>query len=478
MNRFGIRLKVVLVFTAVTLFGGLLLFVSAGWQLQQATLSFYQRDLQAAALTIANVLVEPMEEQEDEQPTGRSLQVILERNHIESGWMFTVLDQEGRVLASTYEPRYALGEPLPYSTELYVALNGRAAHAVRHNENGEKFAYVAVPVLYENQVVGVVRGAASMAPAYRQARQKWYQLAAVALPILLLTVAVALWFGRTLTRPIRQLHASALRIAEGALDERVTIRSDDEIGQLGEAFNFMTGRINVLLSAQRTFVSNAAHELRAPLMSLKLRCEALRTQPLDDAQKMRYQSELAQEIDRMSELITQLLILARLDEGRHEAGQPPGDLVAFLRDMARTWRIRASAANLRFEDDIPAALPDVPAAASDLQIILENLLGNAVKYTPAGGQVMLRAERDLTALRLIVSDTGEGFAPEEQDKLFQRFSRIVRRREEDIGGTGLGLAIVKAVLERYGGTITATSDGPDQGATFAVSLPLEKRIVG
>jgi signal transduction histidine kinase len=180
----------------------------------------------------------------------------------------------------------------------------------------------------------------------------------------------------------------------------------------------------------------------------------------------------------MSELITQLLILARLDEGQHEAGQAPGDLVAFLRDLARTWRIRASAANLSFEADIPTSLPDVPAAASDLQIILENLLSNAMKYTPAGGQVTLRAERDLTALRLIVSDTGEGFAPEEQDKLFQRFSRIVRSREEDIGGTGLGLAIVKAVLERYGGTITATSDGPNQGASFAVSLPLEKRSAG
>jgi signal transduction histidine kinase len=477
MNKLGIRLKVLLVFTAVTLSGGLLLFVSAGWQLQQATLSFYQRDLQASAMTIANVLVEPMEEQEDEEPSGRSLQAILQRNQTQSGWMFTVLDQGGRVLASTYEPRYALGEPLPYSSELYVALKGQTAHAVRNNENGEKFVYVAVPVLYENQVVGVVRGAASMAPAYRQARQKWVQLAAVALPILLLTVAVALWFGRTLTRPIRQLHTSALRIAEGALDERVSVQSDDEIGQLADAFNYMTGRINVLLSAQRNFVSNAAHELRAPLMSLKLRCEALHNQPLSEAQKARYQAELAQEIEHMSELISQLLILARLDEGRHEAGQPPGDLVAFLRDIARTWRIRANAAHLQLTAEIPAVLPDAPVAAGDLQIILENLLSNAVKYTPAEGRVSLRVERDSAALRLIVSDSGEGFTSEEQTQLFQRFSRIVRRREEDIAGTGLGLAIVKAVLEQYGGTITASSDGPGQGATFAISLPLEKTSV-
>jgi two-component system OmpR family sensor kinase len=474
MNKLGIRVKLLLVFTTVTLFGGLLLFVSAGWQLQQATLAFYQRDLQSAALTMANVLVEPMGEQEDEEPSGRNLQAILERNQTSSGWMFTVLDRQGRVLASTYEPRYALGEPLPYSSELYVALKGQTAHAVRHNENGDKFAYVAVPILYENQVVGVVRGAASMAPAYRQARQKWFQLAAVALPILLLTVAVALWFGRTLTRPIRELHASALRIAEGALDERVSVQSADEIGQLADAFNFMTGRINILLSAQRNFVSNAAHELRAPLMSLKLRCEALYNQPLNETQKARYQSELAQEIDHMSDLIAQLLILARLDEGRHEAGQAPGDTVAFLHDIARTWRIRASAANLQFGAEIPAALPDVLVAAGDLQIILENLLSNAVKYTPAGGRVALRAQRDTGTLRLIVIDSGEGFTPEEQSQLFQRFSRIVRRREEDIAGTGLGLAIVKAVLDRYGGTITASSDGPNQGATFTVTLPLEK----
>jgi signal transduction histidine kinase len=291
-------------------------------------------------------------------------------------------------------------------------------------------------------------------------------------------VAVALWFGRTLTRPIQQLHASALRIAEGALDERVSVKSDDEIGQLADAFNFMTGRINVLLSTQRNFVSNAAHELRAPLMSLKLRCEALGNQPLSEVQRARYQSELAQEIDHMSDLISQLLILARLDEGRHEAGQPPGDVVAFLHDIARTWRIRASAANLQFKAELPAALPDVPIAAGDLQIILENLLSNAVKYTPAGGRVTLRAERDAGTLHLAVIDSGEGFTPEEQGQLFRRFSRIVRRREADIAGTGLGLAIVKAVLDRYGGTITASSDGPNRGATFAVTLPLERASGG
>jgi signal transduction histidine kinase len=473
MSKLGIRAKVLLIFTSVTLLGELLLFLSAGWQIQKATLEFYQRDLQTSASNMANVLAEPMEGDEEERPTGRGLQNLLERNQTESGIMFTVLDGQGRVLASTYTPLYPLAEPLPDAAEVSAALAGHAAREIRRSETGEKLAYVAVPILYEGRVIGVVRVAAPMSTAYRQARHKLYGLAAVALPILLLTIAASLWLGQTLIRPIKRLHASALRIADGALDERVEVKSADEIGQLAKAFNFMAGRVNVLLSAQRTFVSNAAHELRAPLMSLKLRNEALQNQPLSDEQRAVYQAELAKEIDQMSALISQLLILARLDEARHLVDQPPGDLVAFLRDVARTWRIRANAAHLRFESDIPPALPNVPVAASDLQIILENLLGNAVKYTPAGGRVFLQAAHDRQAFRLIVSDTGEGFSPEEHDKLFERFSRLVRVRDEDVSGTGLGLAIVKAVLERYGGTIAARSDGPDRGATFEVTLMIQ-----
>ncbi len=470
MNTLGIRGKVLLVFTSVTLAGGLALLLTAGWQLQNATLEFYQHDIQTAALSLANGMVEPLEESEGGQ--SRILQTLLERNPGHPEMTFTVTDSNRRVLASTEEPRVALGAQLPVTPEIADALNGSLSHTVRTDDSGSKRAYVAVPILYENRVIGLLRASAPMATATHNAREKWYQLIAVALPILLLTVAASLWFGRTLIRPIKQLHTSALHIADGAFEERVTIHSRDEIGQLGDAFNFMAGRISTLMAAQRSFVSNAAHELRAPLMSLKLRSEALQDPTLSADQRAAYLTELTQKINHMSTLITQLLILARLDEGRHQADHPPDDIVAWLHDIARTWRIRVAAAGLRFEAAIPATLPDSAMAASDLQIVLDNLIENAVKYTPPGGRIRLDVSAGDSTLRLRVSDTGEGFDPEARDTLFERFARLSRVREREIPGTGLGLAIVKALLERYGGTVSATSDGPGQGATFEVVFPL------
>ncbi len=473
-NGLGIQAKVVLVFATVTLVGGMALFVTAGWQLQGATLAFYEHDVQTAALSLANGLAEPMGEGDSERANTATLQTILERNRGNSKMTFTILDTSLRVLASTESPLFPLNERLPATPELTAALNGSAAHVIRSSETGEKRTYVAVPILNESRVAGVLRASAPMATAYAQARQKWAELGIVAVPIVLLTVAAGLWLGRALTRPIQQLHLSALRIADGAFDERVTVESRDEIGQLGHTFNFMVERINALLATQRSFVSNAAHELRSPLMSLKLRIEALQDPALGGDQRATYLVDLSKEIDHMSTLIGQLLVLARLDEGRHQTGEPPGDIVAFFQDSARTWRIRAQGVGLSFDADIPAVLPDLPVAASDLQIVLDNLIGNATKYTPSGGNIWLTVRSDdrSRTLRVTVRDNGEGFSAEDQITLFGRFARLSRVRDREIPGTGLGLAIVKAVLGQYGGTITAHSDGPQQGATFEVIFPL------
>ncbi|GEM_PF-414252 len=473
LGRLGLQGKILLVFTSVTFVGGLALFLMAGWQLQNATLQFRQHDVQTVALNMANGLSELLEEANDhEEDTAAMLQHVIERGQNELGITFTVLDLQRRVLASTYSPRPPIYSPLPLTEELRAALRGQVAHEVRDDENGEPRTYAAVPILYEGKQVGVLRASAPMAPAYDEAREKWLNLAAVVLPIVLLSVATSLWLGRTLTRPIRQLHASALHIASGALDERVTIRSQDEIGQLADAFNFMAERVNALIEAQRSFVSYAAHELRNPLMRLKLRVEALQRGSLEAGQRAAYHNDLAYEIEHMTTLINQLLVLARLDEGRHKADQPPSDTVAFLQDVARTWRIRAQGAGLNFHAELPAELPETPVAMSDLQIVLDNLLENALKYTPAGGEVRLRAWAATDGLHLAVEDTGEGFAPEEREMIFERFARLTRARDREVPGTGLGLAIVRAVLEQYDGAITAHSDGPDRGARFEVVLPL------
>ncbi len=471
MSGLGIRQKLFLVFVSITIVGGLALFLRAGLQLQDATVEFFQRDLEAGALTAANALVEVLEHVREGEDSYAELQALLQR-YAHHEWAFTLMDTDLRVLASTYTPRYPILTQLPETPEVRAALNGTSGRTVRTDENGEDRAYVAVPVSYEGETIGVLRASSLMAPAYEEAERGWWQLAGAMLPILVLVIAASFWFGRTLTRPLQQLSRSAMRIAEGVLDERVTVESEDELGQLGHAFNFMAERINGLLTAQRSFVSNAAHELRTPLMTLKLRIDALQNETLPEAQRATYLKEAAAEVDRMAMLINQLLALARLDEDRHQADDPPEDSAAFFRDAARNWHIRARERGVDFQAEIPTTLPSAAIAASDLHIILDNLLSNALKYTPSGGRVRLQVVADSDSLQLTISDTGQGFDAEAAERLFERFFRAEDARRQHIPGTGLGLSIVNAVLERCNGAITAKSDGPGQGAVFEVRLPL------
>jgi signal transduction histidine kinase len=356
-----------------------------------------------------------------------------------------------------------LFEQFPDSNALESALRGHTSHWEKSGT-----VYIASPVRYEAETRAVLILSAPMAPAYEDARQAWLELGVAVLPVLLLVLGASWWFGRTLSRPIQQLHASVLQIADGDLDERVDATTRDEIGELGRAVNFMAERLNLLINAQRSFVSNAAHELRTPLMNLKLRIDALQ-EDLSLEQRQAYLREATQEVEHMANLVTKLLALARLDEGRYAAPGEAYDLVALLHDLTRQWRIQASNAQLRFETSISNTLPDCRVAASDLRMILDNVLGNAVKYTPQGGQVRFCASQEGQTIRFEVIDSGAGFAAGDVDRLFERFFRTDDARQ--LPGTGLGLSIVQAMVEHYDGTITAASDGPGLGAHFTIILP-------
>jgi two-component system sensor histidine kinase BaeS len=473
MIRLGIRQKLLLIFTSIVLVGGLALFASAGAQLSGAVVEFYQRDLLAEALQVSSGLSENMEHYLSGEGNAQALQTILDRSRgANPDAAFTILDRERRVVASTSSPRYPILTQVPATWEVRAALEGQSAYTSREDDQGQMMAYAVAPITYEGRSRGVVLASAPLAPAYAEANQNWTSLAQMAIPILLATIAASLWFGQSIARPIQHLNRAARHIAEGDFTERADVRAGDEIGQLADTFNDMAERIETLLQAQRSFVSNAAHELRTPLASLKVRIEALQAGHLSPQEQQDYLAEVAAEVNQMAMLITQLLTLARLDESRHPAGAPLEDVAAFFQDGQRRWHILAQEAGLTFSAELPAEISSPAIAAGDLQMVLDNLVGNALKYTPAGGTVRLRVKPEDGRLRVAVSDTGEGFTPEDAEHLFDRFFRADRSRSRQVYGTGLGLSIVRTIVAHYGGTITAHSDGLGQGATFEVVLPL------
>lgn len=277
--RMTIRQRILLIFILIALVGGMMQFFIAGQQLQLATLEFYQHHLETDALLVATTFAEPLEDYLDgdgDERLGRTLGRIQE----EVGHNYLIVDRNYRIVAFTANTGYEQLDRVDETPELVEARSGRIGADIRPNQAGEDTLYLAVSVLYEGDSLGYLVLAEPMQPAYAEVNQRYIELASATLPVIGLVIAASLWISGTISRPLKSLRNSAMLMANGALDTRIQIASQDEVGQLAQTFNYMAGQLESLMKTQRTFVSNAAHELRTPLMMLKLRAEALAEETL------------------------------------------------------------------------------------------------------------------------------------------------------------------------------------------------------
>ncbi len=464
-----IRQRILLIFILIAMVGGMMQFFIAGRQLQQATLEFYQHHLETDALLVAATFAEPLEhylEGEDDDGVGR----VLARLQQEVGHNYLIVDHNYRVVGYTANTGYEQIDRVTETPELVEARSARIGADIRPNRAGQDWLYLAVTVISEGDTLGYLVLSEPMQPAYAEINQRYIELAGATLPVIGLVIAASLWISGSISRPIQSLRNSAMLMAHGALDTRIQITSRDEVGQLAGTFNYMAGQIENLMKTQRSFVSNAAHELRTPLMMLKLRAEALAEETLPVDERDLYLREIRQEIDHMAELVSSLLMLARIDEGRYQQNGVVTDTVSTLHDILRGWRIEAEKSGLAFDVTIESALPDLPMSPHDLRLVMDNLLANAIKYT-AEGSVHVNAAFSEKSFALKIQDTGVGFIPEQSKHLFERFYRSEQVRGK-FAGNGLGLSVVKAILDHYGGTVTAVSTGLDQGAAFTIRVPI------
>lgn len=469
LGRLSIQQRILITFIVIVSSGSLLQFMVAGRKLQITTLEFYQHHLETDALLVATTLSEPLEkymEGEDENQMRRTLAALQQ----EIGHNYLMIDGSYRIVSYTPGMGYESLDRVPKTPELSQAEHGQIGADVRVDHAGVSSLYVAVPIQYEQSPIGFLILSEPIQPAYDEVNRHWMELGGTALVVMGLVVTASLWISSSISRPVQYLRNSALKMAGGDLNTRIKIKSQDEVGQLAQAFNYMAGQLDTLLKTQRSFVSYAAHELRTPLMTLKLRAEMLDDERLPTKERDTYICEIRQEVDHMAELVSSLLILARIDEGRHTRSGKIMDTVSALHDIARHWRIEATQAGLGFEMDIQPDLPDLPLSANDLRLVLDNLLGNAVKYTPEG-KIAFSAASQNSHVTIQIQDTGIGFTPDQASRLFERFYRG-ETIHTYLPGHGLGLSIVQAVLAQYGGRIEAHSAGTNQGAAFTVTLPV------
>jgi signal transduction histidine kinase len=476
LKRLTIRQRILLTFTLIVLVGSLIQLAIAGTQLSAATTESYRLRLESDALVTAASLASAVENhvlEEKRDPGGdpsRELWHFLDALQSRVGHEFMLLDDHYRVVGATPAMGEDAGSYVATTPELEQLDSASTGMDIRPDVNGNPRMYIAAPVGAGEHLLGYLVLTQPIAPISAEIQERWLELIGATLPVIAVVIIASLWISGTISHPIQRLRNAALRMAEGELETRIPVESKDEIGQLSGAFNYMAEQVETLLKTQRSFVSNAAHELRTPLMTLKLRIEALADPALASDQRDAYLRELRQEVDYMAQLVTSLLTLARIDEGRYTPEGEEYDSAALVHDIARHWRIEAQRAALAFTAEIAPDLPDTDIPANDLRVVLDNLLSNALKYTTKGA-VTLRAWGEMGAVKFCVSDTGLGFPPEESGQLFTRFYRSAGVRAQHIPGTGLGLAIVRAILDHHRGLIEASSEGEGQGATFIVTLP-------
>jgi signal transduction histidine kinase len=244
----------------------------------------------------------------------------------------------------------------------------------------------------------------------------------------------------------------------------------NEVARLGHAFDTMVGRLVAALEAQRRFVADASHELRTPLAAMRVELDvSLRHRHRTDAERQVLQS-VREDVDRMSRTVDNLITLARADEGRLDLRGEEVDLDQALDEAARPLRALAEAKRVRLRTVGEPARTH--GDEQRLQHALTNLIENAIKFTPPGGEVTLSSWQRGDEVGVTVSDTGPGIPVQARPHVFDRFYRVDRSRSRESGGSGLGLAICREIATAHGGRVWVESE-EGKGSAFSLALPAE-----
>jgi signal transduction histidine kinase/DNA-binding response OmpR family regulator len=423
-----------------------------------------------------------------------------------------IADVNGRVLFDSTEldeldPRRQASPPdrwIP-EPERLVAIQGSNTRVLPSRDSrGEPGFEIVAPYF---KAWGVHKLSILYDVSYKSVRPKIWRLAfpigALTLLSILASAVVAAALASRITRPVQELTEGAKDIAKGHFDRRLAVDSpEDELRILAEAFNHMTGRLkenveqleesNVKLGAaneelkeldrlKSDLLANVSHELRTPLTAIKGYTDYILERKLGPISEKQEKGLVVvqRNLDRLSKSINALLDFSRMDVGRISLNIQPFLLGPLVDQIHTSLRSELEKKRLSFRADLEPELPALIADREKVSAVLENLIINAIKFTPERGSIAVSAARQPGAVRpsaeIRVADTGVGIPPDQIGKVFNRFHQVDGSTTRRFGGVGLGLAIVKSILEAHGATIEVVSQ-PGHGTAFRFVLPvLEKQ---
>jgi len=375
---------------------------------------------------------------------------------------------DGRSLYATPSLK---GRQLPFKPEL--SSNGRGESSIIEASNGREPVLLTVIRLWPREDGGpeFVSLAISLASVH-EAEERLLFILLLSIP---LAIIISLAGGAVLARraidPVDQITATAKQITAQSLNERIKlVRADQELQRLADAFNQMVTRLEDAFNQVRQFTADASHELRTPLAILTGETQLALTDNLNsDETKQVFKSSL-EELERMTKIVDNLLALSRFDSKDAVLEIQRIDLSDLVIETCEQMRKATEAKHLDLVIDKIEPL-EMMGDGFRLRQVIRNLLDNAIKYTPEGGQIKVALETNGSQTsHLTIADTGIGIPSEELTRIFDRFYRVDKARSRELGGSGLGLSIVKRVVEAHDGTIVIDSQ-PGVGTTASIYLP-------
>ncbi|MHC1785954.1 MAG: ATP-binding protein [Christensenellales bacterium] len=417
----------------------------------------------------------------------QKLSLTLNQAAGELGGRVLVLDGDGKVQADSFHE--ATGTRLQYPEVASILLSGMTAdygvHSLKTGDqiqterilrtagSDEWVSYCTAGMVQSSKVIGVMLLVTSVKEIMSSLSTLQDNMVLIFAVVAVVAILSGMIFSSVITRPIVTLTAVIRQMSKGEFAARVPEKGSGELKHLASAFNSMSERLETLDKSRNEFVSNASHELKTPLATMKIMIESLIYQPdMQPALRTEFLSDVNAEINRLSAIVSDLLTLVQADARTMKLQREKLSLAAIVKETVHRLlpmaEKRGQTISMQLLDS-----GDMYADKSKLRQVVYNLLDNAVKYTQEGGQIVMIVQRSGKDAVLTVQDDGPGIKAENLPHIFDRFYRVDKARSRETGGTGLGLSIVKQLVALHGGSIRVVSE-EGKGSQFIVDLPLHK----
>jgi len=383
-----------------------------------------------------------------------------------------ISDRNGKILIDSFDTLE--GERLN-EEELSLALLGKNVANQHYLQKYGRVIYVAVPIISKGRILGAVFISSSLEEIFSNIKGTMHKFMVLSFFSLAITAFISFIFADIISKPIEKLTEAARRMAQGKFNQKVEVYGNDEISDLGRAFNLMTTKLDQVDKQRREFVGNVSHELRTPLSSIKILSESLIHQ--EHAPEEIYKEflkDIDSEVDRLNKIIDSLLYLVDLEKEDIHLDYQLIYVNYLVQKVIGSLKPLADKKNIEvnFEEKVRI---QVMLDKFKIQQSLINIVANAIKYTPENGKVEIEiyAEKDNFVIK--IKDTGIGIPEDELPFIFDRFYRVDKARDRKTGGTGLGLSITQQLIALHQGEIKVESI-VNEGTTLYIVLPLKATV--